>query len=120
VTAIRSRLASESSFFGSASLPTDPRARAQESQGRRWLVVSYFLCPCHLPLTLALLGALFGGTALGALITGNVLVVGAVLTVAYLAVLWKGFGLVRRAKALVTASSSAACPRTVPTGPTAL
>ena len=97
------------SFFGPASLPTDPVARAQERRGRRWLVASYVLCPCHLPVTLALLGVVVGGTSLGAAVTGNALAVGAVLTLLYGAALVKGFGLIRRAKA-IEAAGGAGCP----------
>lgn len=87
-------------FFGPDALPEDPTARDHERRGRRWLVVSYVLCPCHIPITLAVLGAAFGGSALGAALTGNALRVGIVLTALYALVLWRGFRQIRIAKRL--------------------
>ncbi len=87
-------------FLGPGALPRDPTARQHEQRGRRWLVVSYFLCPCHIPITLALLGAVFGGSTLGAAVTGNALPVGIALTVLYALVLWRGFRQIRIAKHL--------------------
>ena len=96
-------------FFGKSSLPSDPQAREHEKRGRRWLVVSYFFCPCHVPITLTLAGVAFGGTALGAAITGNALRVGIVLTAAYGVVLWRGFRQIRRAKRIEAAGGTLNC-----------
>lgn len=71
--------------------------------------MSYVLCPCHLPVTLGLLAAAFGGSAFGAAITGQSVAVGAVLVVLYLLVLWRGFRSLRRAKALAGPGGSIAC-----------
>lgn len=93
-------------FVGSASLPADLDARRAEQRGRRWLVLSYALCPCHLPLVLALIGAGLGGTALaGASRWG----VGAVLGTLWVLVLWRGFRQIRRANA-IEAGASHTCP----------
>lgn len=89
-----------SSFFGEASLPSRPEARQHEKRGRRWLVVSFLLCPCHVPLALALAAAVLGGSTLGAAITGNGLRVGIVMTALYALMLWRGFRLIRQAKRL--------------------
>jgi len=97
------------SFFGESSLPEDPAAREHERRGRKWLFVSYFLCPCHVPITLALAGVLFGGTAFGAVITGNALRVGIVLTSGYVFVLWRGFRQIRRAKRIEAAGGTISC-----------
>lgn len=96
-------------FFGESALPSDPVARQHERRGRKWLVVSYFLCPCHLPITLALLGVVFGGTAFGAALTGNAVRVGIVMTAAYGVVLWRGFRQIRRAKRLEGAGATLRC-----------
>ena len=98
-------------FFGESALPADPLARSHEKRGRKWLFVSYFLCPCHVPITLALLGALFGGTAIGASLSGNALRIGIVLTTLYAIVLWRGFRQIRRAKQIgpPAAGSTARC-----------
>ena len=96
-------------FLGPGALPRDPTARQHEQRGRRWLVVSYFLCPCHIPITLALLGAVFGGSAIGAAVTGNALPVGIALTVLYAFVLWRGFRQIRIAKHLEASGYPATC-----------
>ena len=96
-------------FFGPSALPTDPVARSHEKRGRKWLFFSYFLCPCHIPITLGLLGVAFGGTAVGAALTGNALRVGAVLTMMYALVLWRGFRQIRRAKRIEAAGGTLAC-----------
>jgi len=73
--------------------------------------VSYFLCPCHLPITLALLGAAFGGTAFGAALTGNGVAVGVVMTGGYGVVLWRGFRQISRAKRIEAAGGTISCTR---------
>lgn len=97
------------SFFGDSSLPLDPVARQHERRGRRWFVVSYLFCPCHIPLTMALIGALFGGTAFGAAAAGNAFRVGAVLVAVYAVVLWRGFGQIRLAKRIEAAGGTVSC-----------
>lgn len=92
-------------FFGESSLPEDPEARQHEQRGRKWLVLSYVLCPCHLPLVLALAGAALGGTAAGAAIVANTFRTGVALSAAYGVVLWLGFREIRRAKALEAAGA---------------
>ena len=96
-------------FFGPSALPDDPLARLHEKRGRKWLFVSYFLCPCHIPITLGLLGVAFGGTAVGAALTGNALRVGIALTMLYALVLWRGFRQIRRAKRIEAAGGTLAC-----------
>jgi len=96
-------------FLGSSSLPSDPQARQHEQRGRRWFVLSFVLCPCHLPITLALLGTAFGGTVFGAALTGNALRVGLVMSAAYSLVLWQGFRQIRRAKRLEATGRELRC-----------
>jgi len=96
-------------FFGASSLPTDPVARQHERRGRRWLVVSFLFCPCHVPILLVAVGAAFGGTALGALIAGHALWVGIVLTSMYAVLLWRGFRQIRRAKRLERGGGTLRC-----------
>ena len=50
------------------------------------LGAAFFLCPCHLPIYLALLG----GTAAGGLLSSNVYATGAGLTLAFLVALILG------------------------------
>lgn len=99
-------------FFGANALPNDPVARDHERRGRRWLVVSYVFCPCHLPVTLAVLGVVFGGTTLGAALTGSAWRVGAALTVVYALVLWRGFRQIRIAKRLEAEGLTVRCSAT--------
>ena len=99
-------------FLSKSSLPSDPTARKLEKRGRWWLVGAYFLCPCHLPIALALAGVIFGGSALGATISGNKVGTGVVLTVFYGLVLWRGFWHIRTAKRLVAAGESLVCTAT--------
>lgn len=96
-------------FFGEGSLPADPVARQHEKRGRKWLAASYLFCPCHVPLVMAALGAAFGGTAVGAALTGNALRVGIVLTTLYALVLWRGFRQIRKAKSIEAAGGSLIC-----------
>src|SRR5687768_18169306 len=51
-----------------SELGSEPRSRQAESRGMVWLVGGFLFCPCHLPLTLWLLGTLLAGTAAGALL----------------------------------------------------
>lgn len=95
-------------FFGDSALPVDPTARKYEKRGRLWLVVSYFLCPCHLPLTLALVGGSIGGTAVGSWVMGHKVWAGVMLTALYGLVLWAGFRTIHRAKK-IEAGMATAC-----------
>lgn len=63
------------------SIHNEPDAR--ERLGRRWLIWSFILCPCHLPITLGVLGVVFGGSAFGAVIKSNGLGIGIALTSLY-------------------------------------
>lgn len=99
-------------FLGEGSLPSSPLARQHEKRGRKWLVVSYLFCPCHLPLAMALLGAVFGSTALGAALTGNALRIGVALTTVWTFVLWRGFRQIRRAKRIEASGGVVTCSPT--------
>ncbi len=47
-------------------------------------VAAFIACPCHLPLTLPLLISLTAGTAFGAWLVQNTILVGAISTVAFI------------------------------------
>ena len=96
-------------FLKRSALPDDPDARRLEKKGRWWLVLSYVLCPCHLPVTLALLGVAFGGTAFGSIVAGNAGWVAAVMVALYAAVLARGFTHLRRAKRLLAPGQRLSC-----------
>jgi hypothetical protein len=83
------------------TIPTLPRADESiqlERSGRRWLLGSFAFCPCHLPLTLAVLSVVLGGTSAGALLADNALITGIVVTSLWIAGTAYGFVLVRRSQ----------------------
>jgi hypothetical protein len=65
-----------------------------------WLVGGFLFCPCHLPLTLALLGVLLAGTVIGAIVQQHVLWVAVLTTVVWLAATWYGMRLLNRPRPL--------------------
>lgn len=71
---------------------------ADERRGRRWIFGSFVLCPCHLPITLAVLAAAFGGTAVGGLLRAHGLLAGVVITAGWVIGTANGFRLVRHAQ----------------------
>ena len=72
--------------------------RELERRGRWWLIVSFLACPCHLPVSLAALGALLGGTAVGVALRDHVLLAGIVISAAWLAGTGRGLWLIRQAE----------------------
>ena len=70
-----------------------------ERTGRRWLLWSFILCPCHLPWTLAILAAVFGGTSLGVVVNQYRTALGITIAVLYAIGVGIGFRYLRRAKA---------------------
>ena len=85
-------------------LPTPKPAFAEATAGRLekrgmvWMIGAFVFCPCHLPITLAVLGLLLGGTAAGALLRAHPYVAGTVVTLLWVAGTWRGFSLVRSAQ----------------------
>ncbi len=79
----------------------------RRSIGSSLLLISGFLaCPCHLPLTLPLLVALFGGTALGTWLSTHTGLVIGLSTGYFLAAIVLGFWLLKRR----SPESGATCP----------
>ncbi len=80
--------------------PTETNsAAASEKQGRRWLIWSFIFCPCHLPLSMAVLAAIFGGSAFGTLISRNTMGVGIAFGIIYAIGVGIGLRHIRRATA---------------------
>ncbi len=77
----------------------EPTPDRLERTGRRWLIWSFVLCPCHLPVTMAVLATAFGGTAFGAMLQANRLGVGLIVGALYVAGAGIGFRYIRRATA---------------------
>ena len=71
---------------------------AVERQGRRWIFGSFLLCPCHLPLTLAVVASLAGGTVIGGLLREHAVVAGVVISLGWVLGTANGFRLVRHAQ----------------------
>jgi hypothetical protein len=69
-----------------------------DRRGVAWVVGSFALCPCHLPITLWVVAGVLSGTALGAFIRGHVYLAGAILSITWLAGTLHGFNLMRRAR----------------------
>ena len=80
------------------AVAVDGTAAQTERRGRRWLLWSFLACPCHLPLTLALLGTVLGGTALGAALRDHPVAAGLVIAATWVAGTARGLLLVRRAE----------------------
>lgn len=86
---------------------TSPKLIAvrRERRGMIWIVGAFVFCPCHLPLTFALVSAIFAGTGIEAVRHGN-LILGAVVTTVWALGTWRGLWLLRSAD-----RSRAACSR---------
>lgn len=63
-----------------------------------WVFGSFVLCPCHLPITLGVIGLVLSGTALGALFKGHLFLAGAIISILWLVGTLHGFNLMRRAR----------------------
>ena len=81
---------------------SSPSQNKAQRHGIAWVMGSFLFCPCHLPLTLGLLAAIFGGTALGAVLVHYSLIAGVVITLIWAAGTWYGFRKLR-------ATSTSAC-----------
>src|SRR6266508_6501563 len=78
-------------------LEGNSEAPMRRSAGSSLLLITGFLvCPCHVPLTLPLLVALFGGTALGAWLSTHTGLVIGLSTGYFLAAIVIGFWLLNR------------------------
>ena len=77
------------------------RQRRLTGRGARWLLGSFLLCPCHLPITLALLGTVLSGTVAGVALHRFPLVAAAMITLVWALGTWRGLRVLR---------SGARCP----------
>jgi mercuric ion transport protein len=81
-----------------------PDPRQLENRGVMWMAGAFVLCPCHLPITLSVLALMLGGTAAGALLSAHPYAAATIVTLLWAAGTWRGFALVRRAKAISSAA----------------
>ena len=87
------------------TLVVDPAGPALERRGRSWLLGSFLFCPCHLPLSLGVLTAVFAGTSLGAVLRDHAWVAGTLITLTWVLGTGYGFRLLRQAQ-----RAGGACP----------
>ena len=73
---------------------------AAQRRGLIWVIGAFAICPCHLPVTLALAAAVLSGTASGAFVAGHPYLAGALISVVWLAATWRGFRYLRSAERL--------------------
>jgi hypothetical protein len=66
-----------------------------ETRGMAWVIGAFLICPCHLPITLGLAGALLAGTAAGAVLRGHLIAAGTIVSLAWVAATWHGLRLLR-------------------------
>jgi hypothetical protein len=70
--------------------------RGSRRRGVLTIVGAFVICPCHLPVTLTVLGLALGGTAAGVFLRSHLLLAGTVITVTWAALTWRGWWLIRR------------------------
>jgi len=75
-------------------------------RGFAWVLGSFALCPCHLPLTLGLLATVTAGTTFGALLHAHIVLAGVVITTVWVFGLWRGLGLLRQPPACAVRGAS--------------
>ena len=75
-----------------------PNPRSLETRGMAWMIGAFIFCPCHLPITLAALALLLGGTAAGVLLRQHPVIAGVAVTLLWAAGTWRGYALIRRAR----------------------
>ena len=80
-----------------------------ERRGRAWLLWSFLLCPCHLPLSLAALTTVLAGTSVGVVLRDHVWVAGSLISAAWIFGTGYGLRLVRQAE-----RAGGACPVRLP------
>jgi hypothetical protein len=69
-----------------------------QNRGLAWVAGAFLFCPCHLPLTLAVAGAVLSGTAAGVALRAHPYLAGAIITAVWAAGTWRGFYLLRQAE----------------------
>ncbi|MGH3694296.1 MAG: hypothetical protein ACRDRX_10000 [Pseudonocardiaceae bacterium] len=72
--------------------------RRRERRGLWTVLGAFAICPCHLPITLALLGVALGGSAAGAFLRDNVVLAGALITIVWATMTWRGIWLLRHGR----------------------
>ena len=66
-----------------------------ENRSLLWLVGGFLFCPCHLPLTLGLLGVALAGTAVGVVLRDHVVLAALIISSVWVLATWRGLWLLR-------------------------
>jgi MerE protein len=69
-----------------------------DRRGLVWVLGSFVLCPCHLPITLWVVAVLLSGTAIGSALLGHPYITGVMLGIFWLGGTLYGFNMMRRAR----------------------
>jgi Fe2+ transport system protein B len=75
----------------STACDIDAARKQAERKGLAWVIGSFAFCPCHLPITLALVASLLSGTAIGAVVNGHLWIAGILITIVWALGTWRGF-----------------------------
>lgn len=75
--------------YSEETMMAEPREQHARHRHRRrgWQVAAFVVCPCHLPIILAIAG----GSTLGAAFSRNGSLLFAGLAVAFMVAIWRGF-----------------------------
>lgn len=73
-----------------------PTGRDAERRGLLWVIGAFIICPCHLPITLALAASLLSGTAAALVLRDHPFLVGAGITLVWLLATWHGLRLTQQ------------------------
>ncbi len=84
----------------------DARGRRRERRGLWTVIGAFAICPCHLPITLGLLGVALGGSAVGVFVRSNVVLAGALVTIVWATLTWRGFWLLRNGRSCPAPSAT--------------
>lgn len=80
---------------GAAPASTARLRRGSGQRGLLWIAGGFLFCPCHLPLTLAALGAVLSGTVAGTALRAHPIATGVLITGVWLLATWRGLRLLR-------------------------
>jgi hypothetical protein len=71
-----------------------------ENRGLAWVAGAFLICPCHLPLTMALAATVLAGTTAGMMFRAHPLAAGVLITAAWASGSWRGIHHLRAARRL--------------------
>ncbi|MFB9992658.1 hypothetical protein ACFFLM_11835 [Deinococcus oregonensis] len=74
-----------------------PTSEALTRHGRRWVILSFIICPCHLPITLGILTTVLAGTAAGLWLHQHLLLSSLIVAVTWAFGTTRGLLLIRQA-----------------------